>query len=400
MTDTNLAERITELIDTSAPALSADQIIARSRAVTDVRDSPARRSRLSPVLVLTYCGMAVLLTVAIVVGVSVSRGSGPSKSTGATTRISPATAGPGNGTSIGDVHFADVAATPLNWSPITYGNVQISVPSDWIVYAGDNCTGDRGVVLAVPANESGCTDAADEAEIGNFVPPTDPYSLKTNGTVNGIPVARESGGAGASEELAASMYVEARGSLASEILGTLTYAPDYSILLKPSVFLKSGTVSAPDSWQTVTFGRLTFRAPEAWTTERDSGWGGCPGNIQTGVIRLSTAQSYSMPSCPVTLSDAATWAAVPGVVVGAGPAVLDGAKPDTSGDQCQEMNRLRVCIEPVPLDGGSVPGLQPNLLTVLVFVSGQARPDQVEIGLAGSGQIADAIFDSMRPAST
>ncbi len=271
------------------------------------------------------------------------------------------------------------------------GMSEISVPSGWVVYAGDNCNGETGVLLAVPANESGCANASDEAEIGNFVPPTDPYSLKSNATVNGIPVALQSGTAGASEELALSMFVEARGALATQILGTLTYAPDYAILLT------SRKVNPPVSWQGVAFGGITFRAPRAWTIERDSVWGGCPGNIQSGVIRLSTAQRDSMPSCPVSLSDAASWAGVPGVVVGAGPAVVGGEGVDTSRDSCQSVHELRVCIEPVPLNGGLEPGLQLNLLTALVFLPGQARPDQVEIGLAGSGQVADAIFDSIRP---
>jgi hypothetical protein len=402
MTDTELAEQIIEMIDTTAPPVSVDAIIARGRAVAVAPDSPARRSRLSPVLVLSYCAMAVLLTVAVVVGVSVSHGSGPSKSPSATAPITPATRGslPGQPT-VGDLHFADVAATPVNWSPIIYGNVQISVPSDWAVYAGDNCTGDTGVVLAVPVNESGCANAPDEAEIGDFVPPTGPYSLKSNGSVNTIPVATEPSSGGASFEVALGMFVRARGPLATEILGTLTYAPDYSILQKPSIFIKPGTLSAPDSWQTVTFGGITFRSPAGWTTERDSGWGGCPGNIQADVIRLSTAQGdIAIPTCPVTLLTASAWTAVPGVVVGAGPAVFDGAIPDTTGDQCRTMNGLRVCIEPVPLDSGSEPGLQLNLLTALVFVPGQTRPDQVEIGLAGSGQVPDAIFDSMRPAGS
>jgi hypothetical protein len=115
---------------------------------------------------------------------------------------------------------------------------------------------------------------------------------------------------------------------------------------------------------------------------------------------LSTAQSYEVPSCPAVLLDAAGWAAVPEVVVAAGPAVLDGAKADTSGDECLSSNGLRICVEPVPLDGGSVPGLHVNLLTALVFIPGHASPDQVEIGLDGTGQDAQAIFDSMRPASS
>jgi hypothetical protein len=407
MTDTDLTDRIAELIDTSAPRLSADEIFARARVAPAVPDASARRSRISPALVLSYCGMAILLTVAIVI--SVGGGSGPSKSPRASTPISSSTDGSGPGSSIaGKLPLADVAATPLNWSPITYGNVQISVPSDWIVSAGGSCSGSTGIVLAVPADLSGCQDASSEASIGNFVPPVgagEPYFLKSNSTVNGIPVALQQGTGGSSVEVALSMSVEARGPLASEILGTLTYAPDFAALNYPA-FVAWGTrvpvtnVAPPVSWRTVTFGGISFRTPQNWTIDRQSSWGGCPpyNDMQPDVIELNAAQSSSDASCPVILLEARSWAPTFGVVVGAGPALLGGSIPDTAGDNCMNRNGLKVCIEPVPFDGGHSADVHLNMLTALVFHENQSRPDEIEIGLSGSGELADAIFDSIRPA--
>jgi hypothetical protein len=407
MTDTDLTDRITELIDTSAPRVSADEIFARARVVSAVPDTSVRRSRISPALVLSYCAMAILLTVAIVLCVGGS--SGPSKSPGATTPNAPAAHGSGPEAIAGQVPLADIAATPLNWSPITYGNVQISVPSDWIVYAGGNCSGSNGIVLAVPADLSGCMDASSEASIGNFVPPVgagEPYSLKSNGTVNGIPVALQQGTRGSSVEVALSMSVEARGPLAAEILGTLTYAPDFAVLNSPDSVSRGTRVSVsnvapPASWRTVTFGGISFRTPESWTIERQSAWGGCPyPDMQPNVIELSTARSSNDYSCPVIALDAQGWAPTAGVVVGAGPALFGGSIPNTAGDHCINLNGLRVCVLPVPLDGGLSPDVHLNMLTALVFHENQSRPDEVELGLSGSGQVADAIFDSIRIASS
>jgi hypothetical protein len=404
MTETQITEQIRELIDTSAPALSAADIIARASSVESRRAMPAVRSGLRPALVISYSATALVLVVAIVVGLSLG-GSGRVKNPPLTTGAKPGSSIAGHGP------FADVAATPLGWSPITYRNVQISVPSDWIVYPGGNCPGTDGVVLAVPADLSGCANASSEASIGNFIAPggdataVKPFSLKPNTTVNGIPVALEPKTGGSSVEIALGMFVQARGDLSKEILRTLTYAPDFAALnysaeLSWGARVPSPIVPAPSSWQTVTFGGITLRAPRTWSTERDSYWGGCPGNIQASTIRLSAAQTYSTPGCPVAVSDAANWAGVPGVVVGAGPAVLNGAMPATSGDNCVTEYGLKICTEPVPLDAGEEPGLRLNLLTALVFLPGQTRPDQIEIGLSGTGQVVDAIFDSIRPASS
>jgi hypothetical protein len=116
------------------------------------------------------------------------------------------------------------------------------------------------------------------------------------------------------------------------------------------------------------------------------------------VVTLSTAKRSIVEKCVESLSEASSWVAVPGIVVGDGPAIANGS-PDTSGDTCESRNRLRICIES-GVAGLEEPWIQTNLLTALAFVPNQQRPDQVEVGLNGSGETPLMIFDSMRATSS
>jgi hypothetical protein len=185
------------------------------------------------------------------------------------------------------------------------------------------------------------------------------------------------------------MDVTASGPVARNVLRTITHSP-------LSVVLGSAVNGTPVRWRTVDFGGLQFAVPGSWQVTRDSMWGGCPFDIEANVLRLSTAQSLSAPRCFAPSSNAGYEAAVAGMVVGAGPQVTG---TDVTSDRCVQRDDLRICIEPAPLTGGLTAGRQLGLLTAEVFLAGQNRPDQVEIGLAGSGLTPLRIFDSLRPSS-
>ncbi len=153
-------------------------------------------------------------------------------------------------------------------------------------------------------------------------------------------------------------------------------------------------VGTPSGWRTVSFGGLRFAVPGTWRIERDSWWGGCPGDIEPYYLRLSTARTLSLPSCPAPAPTAAHVGAVPGVVLGAGPQVSGTGSPTGS---CLSRVGLRICLEPPPFGGGFEAGRQLDLLTALVYLPGRTVPDQVEIGLFGSGLVPLQIFDSLRP---
>jgi hypothetical protein len=210
------------------------------------------------------------------------------------------------------------------------------------------------------------------------------------GTINSIPVTESNNSPGSKTTVivrAIGMQVRAQGPLAERVVATLTHSP-YSVVVGSSVS------SVPAGWQYVVFGGIRFSIPSEWTTSRSTAWGGCPYNIEAGVLALSTAQVVSAPGCPAPPETAASLAAEPGMVLDSGPLVPHAPADAT----CLRRNRLRICIDPPPPPvGGFAPGHEVNLLTAQVTVPQQATVDQIEIGLTGTGVTPLEIFDSMRP---
>jgi hypothetical protein len=188
--------------------------------------------------------------------------------------------------------------------------------------------------------------------------------------------------------MALGAQVMAKGPLAPRVTATLTPSP-------LSVVLGSSVDSAPTGWRHVDFGGLSFSVPSQWAVQRVDWWGGCPFNITSGTLLLSTARYLSMPACPLVPGTAGFLAGRPGMVLFAGPKV-PAAPVDTN---CLTRNHLRICIDPPPPStGGFSPGHELNLLTAQVTVPHQGTVDQVEIGLTGSGLLPVDVFDSIQPA--
>jgi hypothetical protein len=209
-------------------------------------------------------------------------------------------------------------------------------------------------------------------------------------TINSIPVAEVTTAPGSATTLtvrALGTQVSANGPMAKRVLATLTYSP-YSVVVGSAVRL------VPPGWQHVTFGGITFSVPGKWTISRSTTWGGCPFNIQPGILALSTAQATSFPSCPAPPGTAGYLGAQPGMVLDSGPLVSRAPATAT----CLRRNGLQICIDPPPSPvGGFAVGHELNLLTAQINVPGQASVDQIELGLTGNGLAPLAIFDSMRP---
>lgn len=291
--------------------------------------------------------------------------------------------------------LADPAATPKGWSPVQLGSIEVSVPSPWrLAYPGLSCgTNPRGQVFLqqhrTTAAGAKCT-AAEVVTIGSA--PHQPLSDPQHLVVNGIPATRGQLRAPAGTvlaERALGMQVDARGPLASRVLGTLTHSPR-------SVVLHSTVTSAPPGWQRLRFGGLRFAVPRSWTLTREPGWPGCPSNIGAHLVALQRADSYAAGSCGGAFpSTAGEDAPRPGLVVAAGPA-LTAAPADAT---CLQRSTLRICVDPPPSGGGQAPGHEPGLLTAQVTVAGRPHPDQVEIGLHGTGLQALEIFGSIAPSA-
>ena len=287
--------------------------------------------------------------------------------------------------------LANTAATPRGWSPIAYGNLQISVPSSWLVEdPGYSVDGDVPGTVFVGEAPARSSRALPPNLVSFTTARVSPVAHARAVLVNGVHATlgwTKPGGKTTYLERALGMEVTVSGPFAQRILQTTTHSP-------LSVVLGSGVVGTPPGWRTVSFGGLRFAVPGTWRIERDSWWGGCPGDIEPYYLRLSTARTLSLPSCPAPPPTAAHVGAVPGVVLGAGPQVSGTGSPTGS---CLSRVGLRICLEPPPFGGGFEAGRQLDLLTALVYLPGRTVPDQVEIGLFGSGLVPLQIFDSLRP---
>jgi hypothetical protein len=299
-----------------------------------------------------------------------------------------------NSTATHVTRLPDTALTPKGWSPLGLGAVQISVPSGWFIEDGGSICGE-GVsevfIDQTPYSSPtgiGCPLPNNVVELSTAA--TTPLAHSHRGTINSIPVTETKRSSGSTTTVivrAIGMQLRAQGPLAARVVATLTHSP-YSVVLGSSVS------SVPAGWQHVVFGGMRFSVPGKWTMSRSTAWGGCPYNIEAGVLALSTAQVLSAPGCPSPPETAASLAAQPGMVLDAGPLVSHAPADAT----CLRRNGLRICIDPAPPPvGGSAPGHEVNLLTAQVTVPNQVTVDQIEIGLTGIGVTPLEIFDSMRP---
>lgn len=291
--------------------------------------------------------------------------------------------------------LTDVSATPGGWSPVAYLDGQVSVPSGWLIEDPEWVCGGHGLVFVnEPAQQPpagmGCDPTDNIVVIRPAAKAAVPHGHPA--TVNDVPVVLGSTTSGDQTtylERGLGLDVTATGPFAQQILATLTHSPQ-------SVVLNSTGVPAPAAWRSVTFGGLRFSVPPSWKIGRASGWPGCPYNLAPQRLALVSADAIFTPGCPAPPSTAEYNAGVPGLVVAAGKQV---SADNSIGDTCMSRDSLRICVDssPAPSDAyQSGRGL--SILTALVYLPGQSRPDQIELGLYGTGLTAAQVFDSIRPA--
>lgn len=284
--------------------------------------------------------------------------------------------------------LANPALTPRGWSPVQAGTIQISVPASWFIEnPGYACGGGvPGMVFGyeqpkLPAGE-GCRYPPNVVAI--TAAPRGPLHHARHVLRNGIKA--ELGRRGDTRLLRAlGMQVQANGPLADRVLGTLTHSP-------LSVVLHSAT-SVPRNWRHVTFGGLRLAVPARWTV-RHSAWSSCVFNIEPDVLALRNTRAFTASSCPAVAPIARYLAAQPGMVVDAGPKI----EPTPANAHCQRRAALRICIDPPPTGSGDTVGHELSLLTAQITAPGWTHPDQIEIGLTGTGLTPARIFDSIQPA--
>jgi hypothetical protein len=370
------SDRVTELIREEAdhyqPGDGLDGIARR----LDVRRRRRRtRHRLGVGLAVVVAGV---ITAVIVVG-------------GGRTPSQDVSVG-GNGSAPAPVvALADPSLTPKGWSPVEFDDIQVSVPSSWsIEYPGmASCGEGSGGVASIGKGQdlpvgAGCPTGANVANVVSIAAAMSQRLERARHiVVNGIPTVQGiTGGAGdpTMVERARGDEVEARGPDARQVLATLTHSP-------LSVVIDSATTSVPKDWRTINYAGLRFAVPASWKVADQAEWQ-CLSTTQADTVVLEPADSTGGESCTATpLNTAGTWTAKPGLVVASGPAL----PPSLADATCRTRAQLRICIDP-PF---SAVDDRPGVMTVQIARPGQAHPDRIEIGLAGTGQQAAQIFESI-----
>lgn len=293
-----------------------------------------------------------------------------------------------------EMALSNPSLTPPGWSPLTYRDAQVSVPSSWVVQGplGSVCgvTTHGGVLLGRNLRltelnaDSGCRLPATTVALSPI--PRRPRPVMRQ-RINGIPVVRLPGASGSVSYAAPSLGVEvtALGPKAGQVIATLTRSP-LSVVLAPGP-----AFAVPHGWRWHDFGGIRFAAPGAWKLERVRWWGSCASRpVTPRTLRLSTATVFGCKGGMQTIvSLASSWAPVAGITVGAGRLATADAT-SAAYRRCMRLHGIRACIP----QRGMLTG---EFLPLVLFPRGRPGPTLMDIGLAGTGATARTIFDSIGP---
>jgi hypothetical protein len=184
--------------------------------------------------------------------------------------------------------------------PVTYGDAQISVPSDWIVMlsGGQYCASNPPgfVYLGLLTSDEGCGGVvtalpASTAELTSLkvLPSID---------VHGMRVFIVDTGPGTITYDVPSLHVvvSVRGELRHQMMDTLRASP------RTAVLGPGPASAAPSSWRWLTFAGIRFADPASWPVRRTNieevGCGPTPLTLRPGLTTtLDTDEHVFAPSC-------------------------------------------------------------------------------------------------------
>jgi hypothetical protein len=156
-------------------------------------------------------------------------------------------------------------------------------------------------------------------------------------------------------------------------------------------FRSSHTPIAPigsgGGWHQVTFGGLHLSVPVSWPVQSEDAWGECgPAGspyFKSSTVVLDTGVQPEVFHCP-SYTPSTLIAPTYGIVVDPGSY---GPLRGQSIGTCRAQAGLRICPS---VDYGGIE-------VFAVFILGRSQPVAIEVGLAGSGRVAQTILDSLRP---
>ncbi len=410
----------------------ATQLHRRSEAVTPTEDLPARiharvdrhhhRRRLLQSSVPALCLLIGAVTFVALVGPgrgtpsSRSAASSAGSSAGSSDSRAPSSAQPSQAAANGEARISAGSSMPgapvfgqtqktAGWIPVDYGNVQISVPPGAVIGSGPCPEPSVAVTVHLgrpPAGVFNCP--LEQAGVTTVTLEPVPAGASTSGLasrhVHGVTVFLNFGSPAKDAELVPSLgaEVQASGSQASIILGTLTPSPR-------TVALAGGRAPrVPGSWRRVTFGGLSVAVPASWPVqnatvegtpcELEPVWESHPviGSDGRPAVILDAGQ----PAPPQKLCTAQNTSPIgydqpveqptPGLVINSGSLVPPSGV--TSYGRCLAIAGLRACPAHDPEQYGEL---------VLQVQLASGKTDAVVIGMAGNGQTERTVLHSLRP---
>jgi len=294
---------------------------------------------------------------------------------------------------------AKSVTAPKGWSPVSFGNVQISVPPTWVVWPNGHAicsqrpgAGDGVVYLnaaVVTYDSVVCTAQPASEVLVDHLAPHAHLPKSTRKVVNGIPVEVPllSLQSGPINDVRTTYYVPtlgaqitAAGPLSMEVLRTLTHSP-LSVITADAP-----RTDPPSSWVRVSHDAISFAVPPRWTVLHTHNLP-CGSGLLANQVLLFPSERNVVYGCPAEESTARAGAGVPGA------SVIVGAEP-LAGDLLRTVSVHGLEIKVLKTSEIS------NVLEVAVHVPGRAQATVVHVGMTGNGSEARAIVDSIRAAGT
>jgi hypothetical protein len=380
MNDRELIERITNMIDESAPAVSVEQVVAHSHA-----GAVEGRRQTNPRLVIAFsAAVLILITAVVVVGVA-TRSSN--------SNIIPT--GLGQGVSGHLSPLPNASLTPAGWAPLEFGNVQVSVPGTWSELVGGACAG-HSTLMAIQIRDPGCRAAY--VTVQSASKKTIPHAQSL--IVNGIPVVEGHSGSGGDTiymERALGVDIRAKGSVAQQALGTITYSP-------LSLLLDSDVHGIPTEWRAVDYHGVAFDIPGSWSIAGTGPVASCA--LYEDTVVLDSVHASASGACTGTdpfgqKNSISRMAGLSAVSVASTPMIPGLSQLIIKFSQCVSRNGLKVCIaSPAQQQFATAVGVGSQAVSAFVYLPGHPTPVTVEIGLPEPGLTALEILDSFKPADT
>jgi hypothetical protein len=282
---------------------------------------------------------------------------------------------------------------PRGWMPVYFGTIQIWVPASWPIDSTGGCVGSQpaGVMYgdapkkdcALPLNVLQIVDLRWNQDATRPVFPPRRLAPARRLDVNGLTVVvKPTVSHGLSEDVPAlHLRLNARGPVAIRALGTLRRSPvaDAAPGLRAAL---------PAGFRWYEFGGIKFAAPAAWPARHETVAAACYPRVEPGRVTLSSRDPiYGLLCAGFATVHAGYLAHKSGIVVLSLP--VDRSLPARS---CARSHRKvrQFCVQGLEGFGDEY--------TLYLRRPGQKKMATVYVGLAGGGEVAQAIIDSIRPA--